>query len=153
MGQTAAWLPRGPVRSADWSVHVVLGFVLAGVLIGRIVWRSRAGRRLPASETGLLHLLAEITHRLLYALLIVIVGLGIANAFVRGYAIFGLFHLPQVGNPDWRHPLTDWHGLAANGIMALALFHAAAALVHHYVWRDGLLGRMLPLADRPTPAE
>jgi len=35
-------------------------------------------------------------------------------------------------------------GLAANVLLGLALFHAAAALVHHYFWQDGVLGRMLP---------
>jgi cytochrome b561 len=43
-----------------------------------------------------------------------------------------------------RRPITQWHGLAANILLGLALFHAAAALVHHYLWRDGVLGRMLP---------
>ena len=42
------------------------------------------------------------------------VVLGIVNAFVRGYSIYGLFHLPQVGDRAWRRPITQWHGLAAN---------------------------------------
>lgn len=70
--------------------------------------------------------------------------LGLVNAFVRGYGIYGLFHLPQIGDRAWRHAVTDWHGLAANVLLGLAGFHAAAALVHHYAWRDGLLRRMLP---------
>ncbi|WP_206692536.1 cytochrome b/b6 domain-containing protein [Azospirillum sp. INR13] len=42
------------------------------------------------------------------------------------------------------------HELAANLILALAALHMAAALWHHLVRRDGVLGRMLPdrQADR-----
>jgi hypothetical protein len=29
IGQTADWTPRGPIQTAYWSIHVVLGFVLA----------------------------------------------------------------------------------------------------------------------------
>ena len=79
-----------------------------------------------------------------------VIGLGIVNAVVRGFSIFGLVSLPQFGDPEWRRPLTEVHGLAANLLLGLAVFHAAAALVHKYVWRDGLLGRMIRSAHAPT---
>ena len=145
IGQTADWFPDGPVNTAYWSVHVVLGFVLAAVLAWRLLWRTSGGRRLPAADTGALHVFAKTTHYLLYGLLLVVVGLGIVNAFVRGYNLFDLVHLPQVGDRAWRRPITDWHGLAANILLGLALFHAAAALVHHYLWHDHVLGRMVPV--------
>ena len=144
IGQTADWIPRGPVKTGYWSVHVVLGFVLAGVLVWRIAWRAGGGRRLPAADPGALHGLAKLTHYLLYGLLLTVVVLGIANAFVRGYNLFDLVSLPQIGDRALRRPITDWHGLAANILLGLAFFHAAAALVHHYVWQDGVLRRMLP---------
>ena len=147
MGQTADWLPKGSFQSTYWSIHVVLGFALAVIVVWRVIWRSGRGRGLPAADRGALHALAKGTHYLLYLLLITVVGLGIVNAFVRGYSIFGLFNLPQIGNRELRRPITDWHGLAANAVLFLAFFHAAAALVHQYVWRDGLLGRMAPAAE------
>ena len=144
LGQTADWFPDGPINDAMWSTHVVLGFALAGILAWRIGWRSGSGRALPAIDRGLLHVLAKATHYGLYLLLVVAVVLGIVNAFVRGYSIYGLFHLPQLGDRAWRRPITEWHGLAANILLGLAAFHAMAALVHHYVLRDGLLARMMP---------
>lgn len=144
IGQTADWIPDGPVNTTYWSIHVVVGFVLAAVLIWRIMWRGTGGRRLPAADSGAVHALAQATHYLLYGLLLTVVVLGIANAFVRGYNLFDLVSLPQVGDRELGHSITEWHGLAANILLALALFHAAAALVHHYLWRDGVLGRMLP---------
>lgn len=145
IGQTADWLPdHGLANTTLWSTHVVLGFALAAILMWRIAWRSGAGRRLPAVDDGLLHVLAKTTHVGLYGLLVAVVALGIVNAIVRGYSLYGLVHLPQVGDRAWRRPITQWHGLAANITLALAGFHAAAALVHHYVLRDRLIARMLP---------
>ena len=115
-----------------------------GVLLFRFAWRAVGGRRLPAADRGILHALAKATHYGLYILLLTVVTLGLVNALVRGYSIYGLFHLPQLGDRGWRHAVTDWHGLAANVLLGLAGFHAAAALVHHYAWHDGLLRRMLP---------
>ena len=36
------------------------------------------------------------------------------------------------------------HGWPGTVLMVLALFHAVAALVHHYLWHDAVLRRMLP---------
>ena len=136
--------PKGALRSAFWSLHFVLGFALAGVILALLAWRRTRGRQLPVEDPGPLHRLAKATHAALYLLLLAVVGLGVANAFVRGVDLFGLASLPKLGDPELRHPLTQWHGLAANTLMAVALFHAAAALVHHYLWRDAVLRRILP---------
>ena len=155
IGQTADWIPDGPANTAVWSIHVVLGFVLAVILVWRIGWRASEGRRLPPADRGALQAFAKSTHYLLYALLLAVIVLGVANAFVRGYNLFDLVSLPQIGNRALRRPITHWHGLAANILLGLALFHAAAALVHHYLWRDAVLKRMLngvPLAGTPHQA-
>jgi cytochrome b561 len=48
-------------------------------------------------------------------------------------------------NKALRHLIGDWHALAANAILILAGVHAAAALFHHFILRDGVLRRMLPM--------
>ncbi len=154
-GQTADWFPDGTVNTDYWSLHVLLGFALAGVVAWRVVWRSSGGRRLPAADAGPLHALAKATHYLLYVLLFTVVALGVVNAFVRGYNLFDVTSLPQIGDLAWRRPITQWHGLAANIMLGLAAFHASAALAHHYLWRDGVLARMVPgrvMAGTDRPA-
>jgi cytochrome b561 len=144
IGQTADWPPRGAVQDDYWSVHVVLGFVLTLVLACRILWRIFRGRRLPPADSGLLNFLARTMHYALYLTLLVVVGLGVVNAFVRGYELFGLVHLPQIGDAQWRRPITHWHGLGANLLLILAILHASAALLHYYVVKDRTLQRMFP---------
>ena len=144
IGQTADWLAKGSLQTAYWSMHVVLGFSLAVVVAWRLIWRLTQGRRLPPADVGLLQLGAKATHYGLYLLLLVVIALGVINAFVRGYTLFDLVSLPQLGDKALRRPLTQWHGLAANILLGLAALHAVAALVHHYIVRDGVLRRMAP---------
>ena len=144
IGQTADFFPKGAFQSAYWSTHVVLGFLLVLVILYRVGWRTTAGRRLPRVDPVPLHILAKATHYGLYLLLAIVLVLGVANAFVRGYHIYDLFQLPQLGDKDLRRPITVWHGRAANVVLILAGLHALAALGHHYVMRDGVLRRMMP---------
>lgn len=144
LGMTADSFPRGPLRGAAWSVHVVLGFAVAFVLITRIAWRAQYGRALPPADAGALHMIAKTTHYTLYVLLAVVTITGIANASYRGTSLFGIWSVPRFGAgvAATRRSINEWHELAANLMMLVALLHAAAALVHHYVWRDRLLDRM-----------
>lgn len=146
IGQTADWAPRGPLRTGLWSVHVVLGLATGLVLLTRVAWRSHFGRVLPPADTAILYAIAQATHYTLYTLLDAVVVLGIVDALYRGFNLFGVWSLPQfgIGDAATRHNIDDWHELAANLTVLVACLHAAAALVHQYVWRDHLLERMKP---------
>lgn len=146
IGQTADLVPRGPVRSGAWSTHVLLGFVAALVLLTRVAWRTGPGATLPPADQGALHVLAKATHYSLYVLLAAVVVTGILNASYRGFDLFGVWSVPKFGAGDKavRRSINEWHELAANILVALAAVHAAAALVHQFVWRDRLLARMRP---------
>ncbi|HEU4661075.1 MAG TPA: cytochrome b/b6 domain-containing protein [Pseudolabrys sp.] len=146
IGQTADWVPRGPFRTGLWSVHVILGFFTGFMLLTRVAWRAHFGRVLPPADTGILYAIAKATHYTLYALLGVVVVLGLVDAFYRGFNVFGVWSLPRVGSGDaaTRHAINEWHELAANLTVLVACLHGAAALVHQYVWRDNLLERMKP---------
>src|SRR5690242_20722707 len=54
IGQTADWFPQ-PARMPIWSVHVLLGFAIALILLTRIAWRANFGRSLPPVDIGLLN--------------------------------------------------------------------------------------------------
>ena len=146
IGQTADLLPRGSFRSGLWSIHVLVGLATACVLLTRVAWRASFGLVAPPADQGVLYVLAKTTHYALYALLAVVVALGIGDALYRHFNLFGIWQLPQIGAGDaaTRHSINEWHGLAANLLIIVAGFHALAALTHHYVWRDRLLNRMAP---------
>lgn len=149
-GQTIDWFPKGDARVAARSVHILLGALLALLVVWRIVWRARYGVRLPQAAEGLVGTAARVVHFALYFALTAVVTLGLLSAALRGDSIFGLFHIPHLGNyaDAVRHALAnqivDWHGLAANFILVLAGFHASAALIHHYFLSGKILHRMLP---------
>lgn len=146
IGQIADLLPRGPFRTGIWSIHVLLGFLTAFALLTRIAWRARFGRVLPPADTGVLYVVAKATHYTLYAILGVVVVLGIIDASYRGFNLFGVWSVPQFGTGDRtiRHTINERHELAANILMVVAAVHGLAALAHQYVWHDRLLYRMRP---------
>src|SRR5882757_9130582 len=77
-GTAFAWnfSPRAWGLHSLEGVHLSLGIALAAVLVGRLVWRATAGRKLAAIGTPVTAPLSKIVHALLYALLAVQVGLG-----------------------------------------------------------------------------
>ncbi|MFD2270102.1 cytochrome b [Undibacterium arcticum] len=72
--------------------------------------------------------------------------LGVANVWVRGDTLFNLFTVPAFdpANKALVHQVEDLHQLAAYLVLILAVLHAGAALLHHYVLKDAVLRRMLP---------
>jgi cytochrome b561 len=144
--QIIDWFPRGALRVDARSVHITCGVLLAVILLGRISWRLSGGRRLPLADGRLLSVVAKATHWGLYALMAAMVLVGMALTWTRGDSLFNLFTLPAFdpGNHALADEVQDVHATIGWIIIAVAGLHAAAALFHRYVWRDGVLARMLP---------
>jgi cytochrome b561 len=138
--------PKGAPKISVRSVHITLGVLLGVVLVMRIVWRSRSGRRLPPANDGVAGHIATIVHLVLYAGLASVVLLGILNAWARGDSIFSLFHIPKLypANPELKPTVENLHKTFANALVILAAAHALVAAVHHFILRDGVLRRILP---------
>ena len=144
--QTIDFFPKGALRVDARSMHIVAGVALAALLLARIAWRATGGRRLPPADAGALHILAKATHYALYALLIAMLGVGLFLEWARGDMIFNLFAVPALdpGNREFADQVQDVHAAIGWAIVALVGLHAGAALFHRYLWRDGVLGRMIP---------
>ena len=146
------WFAR-PTRQAMESVHISLGMLLTAVIVARIAWRLIPGHQVSSLAIGWVRLASKGVHYLLYAMLIAQAGLGFAFRWAQGHAVefFGLAGIPgpfgELARPERRqlHELHEWLGW---GIVILALGHALAALYHHYVLKDRVLARMLPVATR-----
>jgi len=83
----------------------------------------------------------------LYILLAAESVLGFALRWLQGeeFSFFGLFPIPALlgQNRPLAEQFEDLHNWIAWAIIILATGHAAAALFHHYVLKDAVLGRML----------
>jgi cytochrome b561 len=88
----------------------------------------------------------------LYVLLVAVPVVGVVLQFARGDALplFGLAEIPSPWFKDraFAHNVNEVHEILAHALVALAAFHAAAALIHHWVFRDRTLVRMLPHSNR-----
>ncbi|QND60601.1 cytochrome b [Mesorhizobium huakuii] len=147
--------PRGdPGRAFVWWLHISFGLLLFTLVVIRIGLRLALGTPgLPLEMSQLERWMAKIAHLLLYALLVAIPVLGILLTWYRGDALsfFGVFTIPAPVSADRATAgfIRELHSLCANLILILAGLHAAAALWHHYVWKDDVLKRMLPGTSGP----
>ena len=139
------WAPRGAPRVPMRSLHLTVGVILIVLIAARLIWRATSGRRLPAADRGALHMVAKATHWGLYALIAVTLAFGVMLWWVRGDTWFFLFSVPKLdpANKPLAEFFDTWHPLLGTLILVLAGLHAAAAIIHRVVWRDGVLGRML----------
>lgn len=133
------------------NLHFSIGVLILIVVVLRLAWRVFHGA--PAPLDGLppwQTQSARLVHALLYVLLFAVPILGWINASWRGLpvALFGLEMPKLVETRDAKWGWTgDVHGLLANYVMlAVVAIHAAAALYHYFIRRDGVLQRMLPKA-------
>lgn len=150
LGQFGDDLPKGSARTFGLLVHMTLGESVAALLVVRLIWRI-ANPPPPDEVTPfgrLLTVAARLSHFVLYALLVVIPLLGILVQLKRGHALplFGFSELasPWPADRHVAHNLLVAHRYLADALLILAGIHACAALLHHYVWRDRTLTRMLP---------
>lgn len=149
LAQVWDWYPK-PTRELMEDTHMSFGVLLAAVIVARIVWRLIPGHQVAALGAGWVQLASKATHYLLYALLVAEAVLGFAFRWGAGRPMefFGLGIAPMIAEmarPD-RRQLREFHEWIGWAIIIIALLHALAALYHHYVVKDRVLERMLPLA-------
>ena len=151
LGQAIDWFPRGDARVYARSTHILLGVILAVTLFLRLRWRFTGGQKLPLAVEGIQGKAAVGVHHLLYLLVSAIVLIGLACVWIRGDNIFNLFKVPvfDAENKELRHQAVELHGLLANGLLLLSMAHAAAALWHQFIRKDGVLTRMIPRLGEP----
>ena len=143
--QVIDYFPKGALRVDARSVHIAGGMALAVVLVARIVWRVKAGRRLPI-QGGAFGVGAKAVHLFLYLLLMAMVTTGIVLAWTRGDSLFNLVNIPRFDPADGNlpHRVQGVHRFIGWAIVCLVGLHASAALIHQYLLRDGVLARMRP---------
>jgi cytochrome b561 len=133
-----------PVGLIAW--HLVVGTALLAAMACRVLWR--ATHRPPVDNLARpLRVISSLTHFALYALLVVVPVLGWINASSRAWhvTLFGVIPLPALSpaGSSFGHLMGDVHGVLAWVLFALICLDVAAALLHRFVLRDGVLKRMM----------
>ncbi|MDX2233738.1 MAG: cytochrome b [Hyphomonadaceae bacterium] len=149
-----------------FPLHKATGMTILALTVLRLVWRAtHTPPPLPQRMRGWERTAARATHWLFYGLLLALPlsgwlysSVGWSDAFKTFINVptswFGLFDIPPVPgvatlDDDVRRDLgeaaMEVHGKLAWAMLLLAGLHVAAALKHHFIDRDDVLTRMVPL--------
>jgi cytochrome b561 len=143
-------LPLGPAKIAMLARHKSVGITILALVLLRLVWRWM--NTVPSEPTDIpqwQRIAGRVSHVALYVLLLATPMLGWLMSSARNFPVswFGLVTLPDFIAPN--RPAYDFlheaHEFMALTLLGLALLHIAAALKHHFVDRDNVLRRMLPV--------
>ena len=139
-----------PGTQSDVVWHESLGMLIFVVTLLRLLWTVV---RPPPPRTilvGWMHVSSKFAHFALWAMLLALpitalltlgsegapltlLGLRVEKlGFIAGSSLAGL--------ADWG----DVHSLMGDVIIWVAGLHAAAAIFHHFKWKDGVLASMVP---------
>lgn len=142
------YYPKGSeTRAFLGSLHMMLGITVLLLVIARIAIRvqNRPPAIVPTPpvwQTGLSHLV----HFVLYAAMVGMPLLGWSMVSASGHSVpfYGL-SLPPILPEDkaLSHNLEEIHEFIGNALYYVIGLHAVAGLMHHYVFKDNTLIRML----------
>ncbi len=152
LGLSMIGLPLSRQKLQWYAWHKWIGITIWLLTCGRLAWRWMH----PAPSMALMpawqQRTAVVTHALLYALLVVIPISGWLYSSATGVQVvyLGLVPLPDLVPKDkaLAAVLRSVHVTLNFTLLAVVCLHAAAALKHHYLDRDTVLARMLPLTRR-----
>ena len=160
---TSAWLHAlAEARQSDFTpvllqIHRSVGVTIWVVTAFRLAWRltNASMPPFPAQMTKLHRAAVKLCEYGLYALLLGQPATGLLTTLFGGrpFALF-FWRLPPFVPRDemLRAAFHLSHELGAWALALLAMSHAAAALVHHFVLRDDVLECMAPVMQRHVPS-
>ena len=138
----------GMTPGAAMVFHLSIGLTILALTALRLVWRLTHPVAPESSLPAWQRVSSEAVHWLLYALVLATTMSGWLFASFRGWSVsfFYLVPLPMLasGNAaagraiDGVHQATEW------ALLITIVVHIAAALAHIFVYRDGVMRRMLP---------
>lgn len=142
--------PKGPQKYALYDLHKSLGITVLFVAFARLSWRmANPVPKLEGAVSKWVEKGASVSHYLLYAVMILMPLSGYIMSVSGGHPVgwFGLFKLPTLmGKNEGLHEgFEEFHEVAATLILVLVGIHFLAALWHHFVVKDNVLRRMLPV--------
>lgn len=153
LGLYMTGLPFSPDKLRLYSWHKWAGVTIFLLVLLRLVWR--ATHRPPAPPVGMpvwQQRAAAAVHGLLYVLMVAVPLSGWLMSSAKGVqtVYFGVLPLPDLLAKDKElgELLAAAHQALNFTMAGLVLAHAGAAIKHHFIDRDDVLARMLPLLKK-----
>ncbi len=159
LASKADGLPLGPAKVAVLAQHKSFGMTIFMLAVLRLSWRlANPVPRLPPTTPAWQRMAAHVSHVALYGLIFITPLFGWMMSSARNFPVswFGIFTFPDLVQPDrTRYEFFhDVHETLAMSLLVIAVLHAAAAIKHHFIDRDDILRRMLPVrlrSDKEQP--
>ncbi|MCK8786435.1 cytochrome b/b6 domain-containing protein [Roseomonas sp. NAR14] len=142
-------LPENDPRAGLYfTLHKSIGVTILALAALRLAWRAtHPAPPLPAGTPRWAVAAAHASHWLLYLALLAMPISGYVLTAAAGYPVpwFGLFELPTLPRNEALANAANAAHLAGQWVVyALVVLHVLGVVWHVVIWRDGLLGRMLP---------
>ncbi len=135
-------------KEFDRQIHETLGMVVLALVLVRLVWRAFDAVPDDPPMPPWMRLSSKVVHAMMYILLLAIPLTAISGAWLEGHPLTLLGNIriaPLVAESrDVGTAIASIHAWLGDAILWVAGVHAAAALYHHFVLRDGVLRSMLP---------
>lgn len=148
LGLWMVGLPFGPPKLRWYAWHKWIGVTVLALSLLRLGWRVAGGAPAPWPLPTWQRRAAAWTHGLLYAALCAVPLSGWLLSSASGISVvwLGIVPLPDLVGRDraLAATLKSIHGGLNYGLAALVFVHVGATARHHFIDRDGVLGRMLP---------
>ena len=150
LGLTMTNMEDGDDKWTLYSLHKSFGFTATFLILMRVLWRlTNPAPLLPDTLKRYEVLLAHSVHIGLYAIMIIMPISGYIDSIAGGYKtqFFGLFDIPRLLEKDKNLAETakDIHEFFSFALYGLFFLHFAAALKHHFIMKDNILRKMLPM--------
>lgn len=124
-------------------MHVTLGILILFFTIVRLVVRASTAKPAPlVSAKPAMDKLAVGIHHLLYTLTVLVALAGVALAYSAN--LFSVLYqsLGKLPKDFEGYAAHGVHGLLAYALLGVAALHAAGALQHQFILKDGIFSRM-----------
>jgi len=132
-----------PMKIEALRGHMIGGFAILVLMLFRLFIRARTARPPEAdARNAVFNAMARISHRALYLLVLAQAGSGVFMALQTHLPEIVFLHHGTLPADFWAFPIRRVHYAVSRALMGLIALHAAGALYHALVLRDGLLRRM-----------
>ena len=130
-----------------YSMHKLIGLTILALMIARLFYRVSHGA--PPPEPTLTPVekgVSTVVHWAIYVMLFAVpIGGYLGISYYPALDIFGV-KVPGLVTPneETAKAVFKLHGYGAIALLGVIALHIAAALMHGFVKKDGVLGRMIP---------